>query len=391
MPILHLNIASFAVQVERLENSKLRGRPVAVAASGLRRAPLVCVSAEARAIGLSKGMSVGEAYRHDRRLIVLPPNPRLYRRVQNQLLKLAQRFTPLYEPQRLGSLFLDLSGTERLFGKALDAASKVRSGLVADLELQPTLGIAENKLVSRIAAKLARPRGLCDVFPGDEAEFLKPLEVELLPGIGAKVSGMLWRELGIRQIGDLARIPVALLSRLFGREGLELHDKAQGIDRSEVRPPCQAPALHAEAVLPEASNDDGVLLARLWGLIEELGSQLRERNLVAGRLQLEGIYADRQAARCRLPIRPPTQSDFALRKLCEANWKKFLLRRIALKSLALRLEELGPGFEQLDWTVERREARLLAALDGLRRRYGAEVVRFARFTAPPRAFKLQAS
>ncbi len=374
MSVLHLNIAAFAVQLEILENPRLAGRPVAVALAERGRAPLICVSSQAHAAGLAKGMTVAEARGRERGLIVVPPNPRLYRREQAKLLELAEAFTPVYEPSRLGSIFLDMSGTERLFGTALDAASKIRARVLRELRLTPTLGVARNKLVSRIAAKLVRPQGLCDVFPGNEAPFLKPLDLDLLPGVGSVASGRFLAELGIRRIGELATVPRAILVQLFGKQGTLLHDKANGIDLSEVRLPERAPALEVEQSFLPPSNDDEVLLAALWGLLEGLGFKLRERGEVAGILELKGIYADRREVALHISLRPSLSNELKLFRLAKAQWRKFYARRIALKSLAVRLSRLMRAFEQIDWTDDRRDTRLLATLDSLRKKHGEKIV-----------------
>lgn len=377
MAILHLNISSFAIQVERLVQPKLVGRPVVVAASTANRAPLWCVSPEAYAQGIRKGMPLGRARECERRLICLAPNPRLYEKAQRKILEVVSRFTPVYETVRPGSLYLEMGGTELLWGRPTEAASKIRTELWRKLSLDPLLGVAQNKLVARVAAKVMRPHGLYEVFPGHEAEFLGPLGVEFLPGVGKITSRKLLQELGVRRIGDLAEIPLALLTRIFGRAGMELSQKARGLDFSEVRPALKTPALSQEALLPEPSNDEAVLQTQLWRLIERLGFRLRESRRVAGCGVLEGVYVDRQRMVLSFSIRPPSHSDFVLFECCRLRWGRFLTRRLRLKSLTFTLSGLQPEFEQLDFTADRRRAGLLASLDALRKKYGETSVGFA--------------
>ena len=304
MSILHLNIAAFPIEIERQRAPRLRLRPVVIAAASNARAPLLSVSREAYALGLRKGMRLGAARAQERGLTCLLPNPPLYQRAQRCLLKIVQRFTPVFEPLRPGSVFLDMSGTRWLFGSGPDAASKVRAAVLRELALDLALGLAENKLVARIAAKVMRPVGLCDVFPGNEADFLRPLEVDLLPGLGAAIATPLLRELNIRFIGDIAQVPPSILLQLFGKPGIKLSERSHGIDRSPVQAPARTPRLVAAAVLAEPSNDDGRLQAQLWSLIETLGRELRSTQRMAGAALLHGLYVDRRETELRVAFTP---------------------------------------------------------------------------------------
>jgi DNA polymerase-4 len=397
MSVLHVNIPAFPVAVERLADRKLRHRPVAIAASGSSRAPLLYVSPEAYAVGIRKGMPQREARRWERRLVCLTPEPRRYERAQKKLLEVISHFTPAFEPMRLGSIFLDMSGMELLFGKAAEAASTVRADILRHLELDPTLGVGRNKLVSRVAAKVMRPHGLYEVYPGHEAEFLQPLPVDYLPGVGRSTSGKLLRELRIRSIGELATIPVPLLVRFFGKAGIALHEAALGEDPTSVKhahpgewvaPSFVSPEpLHRRSepdefcfdrVFPEPTNNDQRLLAELWHCCERAGRELRRQREMASRSVLEGIYVDGQRIRQGITYPTPTQSDFDLFHPWEQRWRKWMERRLQLKSLTLTLRDLCPAFEQLDFTRDGREPRLLKALDEIRRRYGEQVLAFGR-------------
>lgn len=380
MSVLHINIPSFPIEVERLKDPRLRRRPVAIAASRSPRAPLLYVSPEAHASGIQKGVSQKRARSLERSLICLTPSYPLYERAQKKLLEVIARFTPVLEPMRLGSIFLDMTGMELLFGRPAAAASKIRRELMRTFSLDPTLGVARNKLVSRVAAKVMRPHGLYQVYPGHETEFLHPLEVEYLPGVGRVTSGKLLRELGIRRIGELADIPVNLLAQLFGKQGVELHHKACGEDTSVVADYLRdAPRrIQESAIFSEPTNNDRQLLAELWRLCERVGVALRAGREVTAQGMLEGIYLDGLRIRQRVSYDPPTQSDFILFKPWERRWQKFMERRTRLKSLTLILQDLGPEFEQLDFMGDRREQRILTTLDGLRERYGDAAVRFGR-------------
>ncbi len=370
MAVIHLNIPSFAVAVERRVDPRLRGCAVAIAASTAPRAPLIAVSAEAFRAGVHAGDRAADALRIEPSLCVVPQNPPLYERAQAKLASLVDRFTPLVEPARLGAFYLDMAGMESLFGKAPDAAAKIHHRIREALGLETTLGVARNKLVSRIAAKVIRPQGLCDIFPGGEACFLAPLEVDYLPGVGVATQGRLLGELGVRKIRDLASAPVSVLIEVFGKSGARLKDQAEGIDEDPVRAPQRRLELAETKALAQESNDEALLLAELWRMVETLGARLRANSWVAGRAGLSGLYVDRRRAQREVVLDPPTNLDFRIFTALASVWRNFLDRRVALKSLGLRFDRLQAEFRQPSFFQDDREERVLRVLDQLRSRYG---------------------
>jgi len=378
MSIVHLNIPAFAVAVERRVDSRLRDCPMAVAAGSAPRAPVIAVSAEAYQCGIRAGDRAVDALKQEPRLRIVPQNPPLYERAQAKLWQVVERFTPIFEPARLGSFYLDMSGMESLFGKAPEAAGKIHREVREGLGLIATLGVAENKLVSRIAAQVIRPQGLCDVFPGSELVFLAPLGVDYLPGIGELTQNRLLRELGVRRIRDLAAVPAPVLTKIFGSRGALLRDQARGIDEDTVCPARRPLILAETANLSRETNDEGSLLAELWNLVESLAADLRRRGLVAGSARLDGLYLDHRRTRREVALMPPMNLDFQIFGALEAAWLKFLGRRRALKSFSLRFSGLQPEFRQSDFFSEAREEDLFKTLDRLRAKYGRGIVRSGR-------------
>lgn len=375
MSILYVNAPAFAVAVERLRDPALRAVPLAVAAHASPQAPLISVSAEAYALGLRRGLRAGEAQRFERRLRIVPADPPRYERAHTKITGLVQRFTPLYEAERLGSFFLDLGGTERLFGPALDVAAKIQAEIARALSLRATLGVAGSKLVSQIAANVVRPKGLCDVFPGGEAAFLAPLELDYLPALQDFADQASFQELALDRIGDLAQVPLAVLHQVFGAKAERLHRQALGVDPRAVEAPMAEEVLSREVDLPAETNDDEVLLAALWRTVEILGRELRARRQMTGEARIEGLQGDLKRLVERVEIAPPSAGDFTIFRSLEGKWRKFLKRRVTLKFLKLSFAKLGPDFRQAEIGVEPREERLLAELDRLRAKHGAGVVR----------------
>jgi DNA polymerase IV len=383
--VLHINISAFPIGVERVIDSRLRERPVVIAAANSPRAVALAVSREAYLEGVLKGMAVDKARKFCRGLIVVPPNPLLYRRAETAVEKIVAAYTPLVEPGRPGHLHLDLTGSRRLLGQPLDAAARLSAEIKSRLRLRNTVGLASNKLVARVASRVIRPRGLVDVFPGGEADFLAPLELDVLPGVGDKTAAAL-ADFNLRRVGELAALAPEHLFLAFGRQGLRLHQYALGIDPSPVRPPERAPALREEETLSDDSNDDRVVSATLLHLCERAGRRLRSMAAAARLIRLEIGYADHVSAARQVKLAAPEDQDRRLFAAAQTLLEQAWTRRIRLRYLTLTVKDLHQGPRQLelfsdpddDAGARRRDQRLTAALDHVRTRFGESAVRWGK-------------
>ncbi len=382
--ILYLKVPAFPVAVERLLDPSLRGRPLAICAAGPGANPLQALSGEARREGLFRGMPRRQALSVFPGLRILPPDPARYQRTAAALFRLLAGHSPLVEPARPGSFFLDLSGTRRLAGPARDQAWTIRREIREGLELTACLGMATSKLMSRVAVKAAPSEGLCDVFPGGERQFLEPLDVTVLPAARPASTAERLRELNIRKGKHLLGVPMPALRLAFGRDGLTLFRQVRGLDASPVRTPSRVPRVTEEETLPEESNEDGVLLLVLRGLSEEAGRRLRSMRAETGRVEVEVLYADGMPARRTARIRPPSRLDLPLyraaRDLLEQTVRRRVrLSRITLHCLELRLDpgqgELFPP-EVLFPAADLSRQSLQQAMDVIRNRFGTEAIRW---------------
>lgn len=377
--VIHLAIGAFPIGVERVVRPGLRDRPVVLAAPGSPRAVALEVSIEARREGVRRGMTMAQAKKFCPGLIVIEPDEPLYRRASAAVMKLAGNYSPLVEPGGMGRMHLDLTGTRRLFGPAVDTAARLQRELKARLYLRSSVGVAGNKLVSGVASRVIQPRGVCDVFPGGEEPFLSPLEIGVLPGVGDKTADRL-RELNVRMVGELQRIPAEHLALAVGALSRRLAQAARGIDESPVRPPERAPSVREEETLADDTNDDGAAQGALFLLVERCCRRLRGGRCRAGLLRLEFTYSDHVSVRAEARLPSPSDLDGpvfeAARRLLEKSWT----RRTRLRYLCLTLQDLRRGPAQLGLFGEDdgRERRLRTALDGIRRRFGEGSVRVGR-------------
>lgn len=374
--IIHVDIAAFAVAVERVVNPGLRGRPVVVAPVGPSRAVVTALSAEAWEAGIRKGMVLAKAVRYCRDVVVLPPNEPLYARASRAICRILEGFSPMLEPSGYGHAYVDITGTGRLLGPPRDAAWRAQQEIRRHLRLEASLGVASNKMVSRIASAVTKPVGLQDVRHGDEAAFLAPLPVRLLPGVGPVTQQQL-SDLNIRVIREIAVMELDSLSLVFGRLALTLRQRALGVDDTPVFPPRALPSVDNEKVLAEDSNDYGRLREELFRLCEKAGERLRAEGLRAGRIELYIRYSDYREETGKERLAAPLQSTAALCARAGSLLARILTRRTRVRSLCLRLTGLTRGPVQLDLFSDPapvRQARLESALDFLRRRYGSAVL-----------------
>ena len=380
--ILHLQIPAFAVAVARVADPALCGRPVAVVPGHSERALLQCVSAEAAADGVFAGMPLFRARRLCPALLFLPPDPQLLGRAGRALGELAAAYSPLIEPAAAGRLFLDLTGCGRLLGPGRDAAARLERELAARLRLAGSVGVAGNKLVSRIAAGYLERPGVCDVLRGAEAGFIAPLPVAVLPGIGAARELALASELNLRRVEELARLSVAQLRLPFGPLAPLLHQRARGVDPSPVLPPRQTPGVVEETFLAREENDDELLLAELCRLVEGCGRRLRLQGLGAGELVLKVSYVDGVSDERKERLAAAQNHDLVLLAAAEELFRLACARRLRVKGLRLFCTRLGPVSGQVDLFTSvgpsPRQVALQQAIDALRERYGVQALQRGR-------------
>ena len=291
--IIHLHIPAFSIAVERVCHPELRDRPVAVAPPQSERALVMAVSPEARREGISKAMPLGKAVKACPGLTILPPNPELTERACQVLEKMVARYTPLWEPFRPGHIYLDVTGTERLWGKAKDAAGRLRREIKEHLRLPGAAGVATNKMVSSIASTIMPSEGVLDVNHGRESAFMAPLKVDVLPGIGPVRREILLKDLNITLVREIAVMDVGDLRLLFGRQAMVIHQRALGIDPTPVYPPRKKPTVSEEILLSGDENDDRKLLGALYALVEKCAYRIREKAMHPRKAGLVLRYADR--------------------------------------------------------------------------------------------------
>lgn len=379
--ILHFNVADFAVAVERVADSSLRRRPLIIAPLQAARAVVYDMSEEAFCSGVRKGMPLFQATRRCRRAQVLPPRIGLYQRAMGDFLGRVRRFSPLVEHGLAdGHLFVDVTGTHRLFGPAPDIGWRVRREVRGDLGIDPIWTLSSNKLVAKVASRLVKPVGEYIVAPGEEQEFLAPLPVFLLPGI-TRGERRRFREFNILRIGQLAGLNRNELLVPFGRRSGYLYDASRGVDPSRVTNGVRRDAcIVQEHHFGDDTNDSRRLKEAVARLAAQVALQLRRGGQEARRLVLRLTYSDGATVQRQLSRRIGSSSDFVLRDMALLVLQRAWRRRTRIRSCHLFCDRLHRRSTQqsllqmLPQQSKDNEAGLLEAMDTIRDRFGQEVI-----------------
>lgn len=381
--ILHLRVESFPMAVEQLRDPSLKNLPVVICSRHSPRSLIFSASREARQDGVFEGLPLTKALRRCRRLVVRPPDKILYRKAAAEISRILERYSPLVESGHWGRFYVDMSGTKRLFGDVQDSAFRIRRGVQDSVGLGSTLGIASNKLVSGVAARVVESHGDLYAVPyGSEASFLAPLRVQMLPALRDRKDRALLKELNVRVIRQLAALSILQLTSVFGKRGVLLHREALGIDERPVLPPASKPFILEEKTLDEDTNDDAVLLGVVYGMMERACQQMRAKGVLPRTVWLHLRHTDGvDVTRCLRLRNPVTTDPFLFQKL-EPLYLKASARRQRVRYMSLTFTDLIFPTAQMalfDTVSHRRkEEALVAALDGIRARYSGDVVQWAR-------------
>jgi len=394
--ILHIAIDSFPIQAERLRCPKLEGRPLALVPNESPRPRVVISSREARDAGVTPGTPLVHARRLCRDLVALPLDRDFYCGIGESIFERLAPFAPVVEPggdsgigPGSGRFFLDLTGVARSHPEARDRAARAGRDVQDSFRLHPTLGVAGNKLVSRVAAQVVAPDGdLLDVSSGSEASFLAPLSVDMLPAARGLDTAARLDLLNMRSVRQVQALPLADLARVFGKEGALLWSQSRGIDPTPVCPPESRPRVVVEEILARETNDGRVLSAHVARLAAELYSALRSRGEEARGLTLGVEYADGHAARAKGTFSEPPRGGAGIRAALAQLLERAVKRRVRVRRLRVAAWGIAAEAAQLTlWGSEPvppadaspdprspRVSALDATIDRARARFGAEAL-----------------
>jgi DNA polymerase IV len=381
--VVHLNVIDFAAAIAEAKDRGLSDKAFVIAGAGAGRggarggALVLGLSRRSREEGLVQGMGLAEAQRRSPGLIVVPPDPGARVCAEAEMERMARVYSPSVQNDSGGHLFLDLAGTERLFGPAVDCAVRLRRDIFEALGIEATVAVARNKLVAKVATRSIRPAGMALVREGDEASFLAPQDALLLTGIGPSIARLL-SVTGLREIGQLAGLSDEEALSLFGRRGLELRDAALGIDDSPVAPGgLEERVLSRRLDFVQDMLEAPLVRAALIALVEDSGLELRKGLLAARRLRLAVAYSDGVVGRAEEVSRAPLVLDAELLAAADRAFARAATRRVRLRALELELADLEPARREPDLFIPEGPTRLellQKAVDSSRLRFGPQAV-----------------
>ncbi|MEW6545801.1 MAG: DNA polymerase IV [Bacillota bacterium] len=376
--ILLCDLDAFFASIEQRDHPELRGKPVIVGGDASRRGVVAACSYEARAYGVRSAMPMRQALELCPRAIVLPVRMSRYRKVSDRVFSIFDRFTPDLEPVSIDEAYLAVPA-----GKGAEVAQQIRTLVRRELDLPLSVGVSCNKLLAKIACRLAKPDGLRELWPDHVAGILWPLPVGILPGVGPKAEERLLRA-GIRTVGDVAAASPQLMETLLGSFGHTVYQYAHGRDGRPVITQHQARSLSEEMTFATDVGDPEQVLSALMEMAEELGHRLRTAGLRARTIGIKLRFPDFLTITRATTLRQATDSDSTIYRVASELFLRhrgnppWRLVGISVSSLEEWQQLSFPGLtgDAPDETPVDR------TLDALRRRFGKPVVFRARRLRP---------
>ena len=374
--ILHVDMDAFYASVESIKDPALKGKPVIVGGLG-GRGVVTSASYEARAFGVGSAMPIIRARRLCPHGIYLPNDFEAYMEYSRRIRTLFESVTPLVEPLSLDEAFLDVAGSVRLFGPPLEIARLIKQK-VSDLGLPCTVGIAPNKFLAKLASTIGKPDGLLVVPAGDVEEFLHPLPVSALWGVGEQ-TGEALRRLGLKTVGDVARLGRRTLERAIGESmGAQLYRLANGIDARVVTPHEPARSIGSENTFSYDLDDTEEILREILRLSDRTASRLRAKGMCGRTVTLKVRYANFATITRSRTTGAELDTPAEIYALAGELYRKLDPERPRIRLLGVTVSGLAPGpaRRQLGLLDERALGwpEVSAAVDSIRDRWGDDAV-----------------
>lgn len=369
--ISHLDLDTFYVSVECLKNSRLKGQPLLIGGRSDRAVVAAC-SYEARKFGVHSAMPMKLARRLCPHAIIMQSDFEEYGKYSGIVTQIIRDEVPAFEKASIDEFYIDMTGMEKHFGCSL-FTKHLKQKIIKETGLPLSYGLAANKLVSKVATNEAKPNGQMEINFGDERSFLAPLPIRKMPMIGEKTASTL-KGLGIRIIRTLAEMPMEMLENLFGKTGIELWRRANGIDDSLVTPYREQKSISTEETFDTDTIDMRFLHSTLVRMTQKTAFELRQQNKMTGTISVKIRYAnfDTVNKQCSIDY---TGSDHVLLPKIKELFSKLYDRRMLIRLIGIRFSNLIPGNYQIDLFEDKQETiELYQALDGVNTRYGRFLV-----------------
>jgi DNA polymerase-4 len=367
--ITHLDLDAFYVSVEQLRNPKLKGKPILIGGSSDRGVVAAC-SYEARKFGIHSAMPMKAALRLCRHAIVVKSDFEAYSKYSHLVTEVIKENVPLFEKSSIDEFYVDLTGMEKHFG-CLKFSEELKKKVSKESGLSISYGLASNKLISKVATNEVKPNGQIEIPFGNEKCFLSPLSIMKIPGIG-KERGYKLLKMGVETVKTLSEIPVKLMYNLLGKDGIDLHRKANGIDESPVIPFREQKSISTEETFQTDTIDMVFINTELVRMTEKIAFDLRSQNRLTGCVTVKIRYSDFVTETKQESITYTAQDHILLKKVKEL-FTKLYNRRQLIRLIGVRFTDLISGIYQIHLYNDTEELiKLYQAVDSVKKQYGEQ-------------------
>ena len=379
--ILHVDMDAFYSSVEERDNPSLRGMPVIVGGTPEGRGVVAAANYVVRRFGVHSAMATARALQLCPDAIVLKPRMEHYAQISKQIREILHRYTPVVEPLSLDEAFLDATGSVQLFGSVETIGRAIKTAIRSELNLVASVGVAPNKFLAKLASDIDKPDGFTVIEPDAVRDFLSPLPVGRIWGVG-KVTGQRFERLGIQTIGQLRTLSLQQLQDEFGQNGVHFWELARGIDNRSVVPDREAKSISHETTFADDICDMDALRAWLMELTEQVSRRLRSHEMKGRTVQLKVRYSNFDTYTRSRSVLPATNTTSRL-------WStvlNLLTSELPDRPLAVRLLGMGVSNLQTQRPVQkdlfpeeqdRKDSKIDEVADKIRDRFGAASLRRA--------------
>lgn len=365
-----MDLDTFFVSCERLIDSRLNGRPVLIGGTSDRGVVASC-SYEARRFGIHSAMPMRMAKKLCPEAVILRGNSGTYTKFSKLVTDIIKEEVPLYEKASIDEFYMDLTGMDRFFG-CQKLASELRTKIIRESGLPISLGLSINKTVSKIAAGEAKPNNEISIISGTEKLFLAPLSVKKIPMVGDKTYRALC-DLGVKRIKTIQEMPIELMENVFGKNGIAIWKKANGIDNSPVIPYHERKSISTERTFDKDTIDVKKLEGIMTAMAENLVFQLRRGNKLTACITVKLRYSDFQTYTLQKKI-PYSASDHTIIPMVLELYRKLYSRRVLVRLIGVRFSHLVEGAHQISLFEDPIILDLYKAMDNIRNLYGDRAI-----------------
>ena len=370
--IVHMDLDSFFISVERLMDTSLIGKPVIVGGTSDRGVVASC-SYEARKFGVHSAMPTRMAKQLCPHAIFIRGDMDQYSKYSNIVTQIIESEAPLFEKASIDEHYLEITGMDKYVKNSMLWTHELREKIIRETGLPISFGLSENKTVSKIATSESKPNGEKQILHGLEKSFLAPLTIRKIPGIGEKTNSTL-QKMGISKIETIQNMPMIAMQRVLQENGATIWRKANGIDKSPIEPFTEQKSMSKETTFDKDTTNAAQLQNVIVAMVDGLAFDLRKQKKVAGCITIKLKYSDFQTHTFQATI-PYTASDHVLLQKATELFNKNYNRRVLIRLIGVKFSNLVSGFNQINLFDDTEEKiNLYNALDKIRLRFGEKSI-----------------